>query len=597
MLSPFQISSKVHELRQKHAARDTTMSDIASIRAGNLEDVAPGMFSDDIPKSIIANYIDVAARDTAEMLAPLPSFNCSAANMSSDAARKFADKKTTGIYHYIDFSNVQAQMYSAADYYVSYGLMPWIVEPDWEAKVPRWTSLDPRGCYPEFDRWGRLVSFTRVIRKSVMDLCAMYPALTPFICGKFQSPNSGAMLDIVFYHDADQWCMLLPERSDLVLNWAPNPIDEPCVVIATRPGVTEIPRGQYDDVIWIQLAKNRFSMMTMEAIEQSVEAPIAVPYDVQEVAIGPHATIRTNNPEKVGRVQLRVEPNLFAEGATLSQELMQGARYPETRTGNTNASIVTGQGVRALEGGFNSAISAAQEVFRKSFKDLVRISLKMDETLWGDEDRDIRGSNNGTPYSIKWRPNRDVKGDYSCDVNYGFAMGLDPNRALVALLQMRGDRLISRDFTRRQFPFGINVTDEEAKIEVEELRNALLQSVAALAQSIPVLSQQGQDPGQILSQLGYVIAQRQKGVALEDAITEAFAPPEPPPDSGLGESMGMGGGEPGGSLGLSGPPGIAPGQMTMGPGGSPDIMTMLAGLNMGSGQPTSTVNMKRALPA
>lgn len=602
MLTPVEISNKVRELRARHATRDQNMLDIYAIREGRLDDVAPGMFNDDIPKPIIANYIDLAARDTAERLAPLPAFNCSAANMSSDSARKYADKKTIGVNHYVEHSNLRAQMYSGADRYVSYGLMPAIIEPDWEAQCPRPVLVDPRACYPEYDRFGRLVSFTRVVRKTVQELCALYPDLTSQITKNgYCSPESQSLLELIFFHDKDQWCVTLPERHDLLLNWAANPIDEPCVVVAERPGLTDVPRGQFDDVVWIQLAKNRFSMMAMEAAEQAVEAPIAVPYDVQELAIGPMSTIRTNNPEKVGRVRLELPVGVFQEGAQLSQELMQGARYPETRTGNIEASIVTGQGVRALEQGFNGAILAGQEVFRKFFKDMFRICLKMDETLWGDVERDIRGQADGVPYSIRWKPSRDIAQDYSVSVDYGFAMGLDPNRALVALLQMRGDRLISRDFTRRQFPFGINVSQEEATIEVEELRGALLQSVAALAQSIPVLAQQGQDPGQILSQLGLVIQQRQKGKTLEDAISMAFAPPEPAPapDAGMG-AMGMGGepGLPGPGLGGSGlPPGVAPGQATMGPGGRPDILSMLAGLNSGSGNPTSTVNVKRQLPA
>lgn len=597
MHSPVEISQKVRELRARYAHRDQNMNDINAIREGRLEDVAPNMFSSEIDKPIIANYIDIAARDTAEMLAPLPSFNCSAASMTNDSARKFADKKTTGIQHYMELSGVQSQMYSAADNYVSYGLMPCIIEPDWVERAPRIVFISPRGCYPEFDRFGKLISFTRVVRKTVMELCALYPHLVSQICANLYSPNSQSLLEIIFYHDKDQWCIVLPERHDLVLNWAANPIDEPCVAVAQRPGVTDIPRGQFDDVIWIQLAKNRFSMMAMEAAEQSIEAPIAVPYDVQEFAVGPLATIRTNDPNGVRRVNLDLEPAVFQESANLQNELMQGARYPQTRTGNTDASIVTGQGVKALEGGFNSSIQAGQEVFRKFFKDVVRICLKMDETLWPDEERDVRGQSNGTPYSIRWKPSRDVKGDYSCDVTYGFAMGLDPNRALVALLQMRGDRLISRDFTRRQFPFGINVSQEEAAIEVEELRSALLQSVAALAQSIPVLAQQGSDPGQILSQLGLVIQQRQKGKPLEDAISVAFAPPEAPPGQSVDAGMAGMGASPGEPGQLGGMASIAPGQMTMGPGGRPDIMAMLAGLNSGSGNPTSTVNVKRALPA
>ncbi|MEU8317103.1 hypothetical protein AB0C33_01930 [Nonomuraea sp. NPDC048881] len=601
MLTAAEIGYRWREIRQRYAERDQNMADIKAIRAGNLHEVAPDMFSDDVPKAIIANHIDIAARDTAEMLAPLPAFNCSAATATSDAARKFADKKTKGVAHYLEVSSVQAQMYTAADYYVSFGLMPAILEPDFEAKVPRISFISPEGCYPEFDRWGRLVSLTRCIRKTCMELCSLYPDLTYQICGEYLNPNSNALLEVIMYHDKDQWRVLIPERENLQLNYMPNFLDEPCVVVAQRPGVTDVARGQYDDVIWIQLAKNRFSMMGMEAAERSVEAPIAVPMDVQEFSVGPGATIRTNSPEKVRVVGQEFSPAAFQESQLLSMELRTGARYPETRTGNMDASIVTGQGVRALEGGFNASIQAAQEIFRKTFKDIVRIALKMDEKLWGDHERDIRGQADGVPYSIRWKPSRDVNGDYTCDVTYGFAMGLDPNRALVALLQMRGDRLISRDFTRRQFPFGINVSEEETRIEVEELRSALLQSIAALAQTIPMLAQSGMDPSQVLGQLGEVIKRRQKGTALEDAVTAAFAPPEAPegtaPQGSSSDPLAalLGGGPAGGGGGGL-PPGVAEGQATMGPGGRPDIMAMLAGLNSG-GAPTNTVNVKRSLPA
>ncbi len=567
--------------------RDGRMSDIMAIREGRIHDVAPGMFSDDFPEPVIANTIDIAARDTAEVLAPLPSFNCSAANMANDTARRFADRKAQGIRNYIEQSNIQAQMYSAADWFISFGIMPCVVEPDFVGQVPRATFISPIGCYPEVDRWGRLISFTRVIRKTVQELCALYPKEAAKICGRFLSPNSNAMLEVVFYHDKDQWSMLLPERHNLLLSYAPNPIDEPCITMAFRPGVTDIPRGQFDDVIWIQIAKNRFSMMAMEAAAQAVEAPIAVPPDVQEFSFGPHATLRTNNPGQIQRVRLDLPVGAFQEGQLLDQQLQVGSRFPQVRTGNLNASIITGQGVKALEGGFDSAVSAYQQVMVKCFKDTIRVMLKMDEALWGDVERDIRGMANGVPYSTKWKPERDVRGDYTVDVNYGFAMGMDPNRALVMLLQMRGDQLISRDFTRRQFPFDINVSQEEATIEVENLRSALLSSVAALAQSIPALAQNGQDPSNVLGQLGAVIQARLKGKTLEDAVSLAFPPPLPQsetsPEQGMVPELGMGGGQP--AL----PPG--PG------GGAPmDLMTMLSGLN-GGGAPTGGVSVKRQIPA
>lgn len=595
MLKPSDISLKVQELRRRFGTRDANMSDISLIREGRLDEVAPGMFNDNIPKPVIANFIDVAARTAAESLAPLPSFNCSASSMSNDSARKFADKKTQGIAHYLESADFQAQMYSGADHFGSYGLMPIIIEPDFVNMVPRPTIISPLGCYPEKDRWGRLISLTRIIRKTVSELCILYPEHAAKITRGLYSPNSQAMMELFYYHDKDQWSLTIPEAHDLQLGHVANPIDEPCIAIAERPGVSEVPRGQYDDVIWIQIAKNRFSMMAMEAAEQSVEAPLAVPNDVNEYAVGPMAMLRTNSPEKIRRVGMEMSPAAFQEGQLLSQELMQGSRFPEARGGNVDASIITGQGVRALMEGYNSANVASQEIMRKCFKDMIRICLKMDETLWPDIERDIRGSSNGAPYSIRWKPERDIKKDHTVDIQYGFSMGgMDPNRALVALLQMRGDHLISRDFTRRQFPFGINVSQEEATIEVEELRSALLQSVAALAQSIPVLAQQGQDPSQILNQMGSLIQLRQKGKSLEDAAMMAFAPPEPSPEEVAAQEAQMASQAAGGPMGgspMGGMPAAPPGA----PQGGMDLMRMLSGLN-GGGAPTSNVSVRRQIP-
>jgi hypothetical protein len=60
------------------------MRDVLSVRQGDISKVYPSMFSEDYPKPLVANFIDVAARDLAEAMAPLPSFNCSATNMVSD---------------------------------------------------------------------------------------------------------------------------------------------------------------------------------------------------------------------------------------------------------------------------------------------------------------------------------------------------------------------------------------------------------------------------------------------------------------------------------------------------------------------------------
>jgi hypothetical protein len=600
-----QISAKVRVLKAERVSKDSAMDDVYTIRDGRIQDVYPGMFSDDFPESVMQNFTDVAARDVAESLAPLPSFNCTPANTVSDRARARADKRTKGAHYYLERSRVQAMMFTGADYYATYGFMPVLIDPDFEHKCPRIQFENPRGAYYEKDRWGRVTCYARVFQKTIRELMALYPDYAARILGPTQygqEPNTNAKLDVTLYRDDDQNLLYIPERQDLVLNWAPNRVGECPVVIAERPGVTDNPRGQYDDVRWIQVARNRFTMLAMQAAEQAVEAPWALPMDVQDVALGPMAGLRSNTPEKIRKVGQELPQAAFAEGQLLDQEMKAAARYPGVRTGNLDSSIITGQGVKALEGGYDSQIRAGQKIFAEAFKDIIRLCFLTDEKLWPNEERSIVGSKDNVAYDISWKPSRDIDGEYGIDVSYGMAAGLDPNRALVFMLQTLGANLVSKDSVRRQLPFEVNVTQEEQRIEVEGLRDALIQAVAGYAQAIPILAQSGQDPGEILARLGQIIEGRQKGQALEKVVAEAFAPKQPPQgmpgqEDPLAAMMGGGGGG-GGVEGLQAsglPQGIAPGQATMGPGGRPDLVTMLAGLNSGGG-PTLNTNVKRSMP-
>ena len=123
MLNIKEITAKVSRLQTRYASRDGRMRDVLSARQGDISKVYPSMFSEEYPKPLVANMIDVAARDLAEAMAPLPSFNCSASNMVSDAARKAADVRARIANYYVDRSQLQVQMYTGADWYNTYGML------------------------------------------------------------------------------------------------------------------------------------------------------------------------------------------------------------------------------------------------------------------------------------------------------------------------------------------------------------------------------------------------------------------------------------------------------------------------------------------
>jgi len=286
-------------------------------------------------------------------------------------------------------------------------------------------------------------------------------------------------------------------------------------------------RGQFDDVLGIQLLRNRFALLAMEAAEKSVQAPIVLPQDVNEMEMGGDAIIRTANPAGVRRVDLNIPPGAFTEQQLLQQELRTGTRYPEGRTGNIDASIITGQGVQALMGGFDTQVKSAQAIFASALRDVISVCFEVDEKFF-DYEKTIRGVDAGSPYQITYKPAKDIKKDYSADVRYGMLAGLNPAQGLIFMLQALGGGLISTDLAMRELPFGINVTQEQEKIEIENMRKSLVQSLQAYTQAIPQMAVQGGDPSMVIKKVADVIKARQKGVAIEDAVEEVFAPELPP---------------------------------------------------------------------
>jgi hypothetical protein len=541
------------------------------------------MFSEDYPKPLVANFIDVAARDLAEAMAPLPSFNCEATNMVSDSARKAADTRTRIANFYVSVAEMQLQMYQGADWYNTYGMMVGMVEMDYDSNNPRMRLLNPWGCYPEVDRFGRVVSLTQVLNTDAETLIAKYPEFTDAILKKNNYQPGSPSITMVRYHDAEQDLIYLPERQNLTLVRTPNPIGKCMVRVAQRPSLDGEARGQYDDVLAVQLARARFAILQIQAAEKSIQAPIAIPQDVQELALGPDSIMRSSQPQNIRRVGLDLPPGVFTESGVLERELRLGARYPETRSGNTSASVITGRGVQELQAGFDTQIKSAQSQFARMFADLIGLCFEIDEKLFSNVQKTIRGSEDGTPYVLKYTPGRDIRGEYGVDVRYGIMSGMDPSRAIIALLQMRSDKLVSRDYVRREIPMDLNVSQEEQRVDIEEMRDALRVSVAQYAQAIPALAAQGQDPSLIVTRIAEVIKGRQKGLSLESIVEKAFAP-EPPPEMppmapGMEQQLPAAGAA---TAPASQQPPQEQAGMAPAAGQKPDIATLLAGLTGGA---------------
>jgi hypothetical protein len=211
-----QIAARVASLRYRNHERDARNLDVLAVRKGKIAEVYPDFFPDGIDANVVANFIDVVARDLSEVMAPLPAVNCSSANQSDDKARKFSDKRTRIASNYFGHSDLSVQMYSGADWYITYGFLPFMIELDDEAKLPRIRLENPIGAYPEFDRYGRCVAFAKRYTMTLGELVAEFPEYTSQLLGiDGYEQDLNAQIEMIRYYDEDQSVIYIPNRKNL----------------------------------------------------------------------------------------------------------------------------------------------------------------------------------------------------------------------------------------------------------------------------------------------------------------------------------------------------------------------------------------------
>jgi hypothetical protein len=607
------VAGRVKRLRAAAAGRDARMNEVRAVRAGHMNEIFPDLFPDDMPRSVVANFIDMASRDLAEIISPLPTLNCSNGLLVTQKAKDFAARKTNIGHYYWQHSRLNRHMTTACDRYLSYGFMPLVIEPDFQAKCPRIMLEDPQGSYPAFDRFGQCVAFAKVWKARAEELADQFPDQAAKILkhsrddrapiGSDDSSAADVELEVVRFSDSEQTVMYLPERDNIVLARVKNPLSRCPVVIARRPGLDEELRGQFDDTIPVQMARAKMGLLALEAADKSVQAPMALPDDVTSLSVGPDAVIRSRNPEKIRRVGLDLPPGVFAEIANLEAEMRKGSRYPEGRSGESDASVITGRGVQALLGTIDTQVKTAQTQLGEALAEATRLSFEMDEKLWGNTKKTVRGTHAGTPFTEHYVPSKDINGDYECDVTYGYAAGLGPNNAAVLLLQLRGDKLIDRDTFRRHLSLGEDISAVQKAVDVEELTDAAKQGIMAYVQSIGIIAQNGGDPSEPLQKLAQLVDGIQKGGSVTDLMVKVFAPtPVPAASSEISGAPGApptpegGPGVPDGLQQSGLPDFVAQGQAGMAPGGRPDMQSLIAGIT-GGGKANLAASVVRRVPA
>lgn len=597
------LTQRADSLIKSYAIRDGLASVMRSVRSNDFDSIRPDGFSEEWSAPIIANRIDMMARDFVASTTLLPSFNCVPTSGMSDREKGFAAKRTKIANSYVESSRLQAQMPYAVDTLNCYGMLAFEVCPDFEFNRPHIKVLDGSAVYATWNHRLETVEAAVVNYYSEQTIEALFPDYIRQMRALTDNPAfcRGDRLRVIRYQNKDQTVVYLPDEGNAVLMQYANKIG--CTIIAVpRPSGNgdwhQMPKGAYDDLVFPLLAENELRLLALEGTAKAVQAPIVVPPDVTEIPYGPDAIIRTSNGQVVKRVDLNIPPIAFTTAEIIDRDIQQGGFSPSSRSGTIDASVITGRGVDALGEGYSAQVALAQQQLALGLKMSIEKCFEMDQAYWPNMEKEIRGQESNTAFRITYVPSKDIKGDHSVSVDYGFLLGLDANRALVFILQAQAAGLISMGTAAQYLPMKLNLAEEVGKIQLEQLRNSLIQSFAGLSQALPAMIGQGQDPSALIAQLGLVIKGVKGGKEIEDVAAEVFAPPPPQPAPGESalsapgpEQAGAGGTQPG-QPGET-PPGL--GLATEGPNARPDLQMMFAGLTA-RGKPNLGATVSRMNP-
>lgn len=595
-----------NRMKTRAAVRDNNHALIHEVRKGHIRQLFPEEldFSLSFNGSPIANFVDTVAHDMSEGIAPLPALACVSGRMQTDADQKRAEIKNRIGDNYWRKSKLEKQSLVGADRYVTYGYEVFFIEPNQKLKLPFIHIEESRGAYYELDRFGDVSIYCQRWMRSIDELCAMFPEFAGIIrtdpkTGK--AVESGDMqIEYVRWVDDTRVMLMLPDRQGLVLHQYNHLMSRPPVVIAERPSEDDTPRGQFDDVIYVQVARAIMSTLALEAASIAVQAPIAVPDDMDDLSVGPHAILSSQNAKDIHKVNLELPPSTFAEGQVLDQELRLGARYPDARSGGVQASVITGKGVEALLGTFDSQIKGAQIIRKEALEHVTSICFEMDEAWWPHETKTVNGTLSGASYEFSYTPSKDINGRYDCTVTYGFAAGLNPSQSIVTMLQLEGAGLIAKGTTMQNLPFGVDPLQEMKKINVEGTREALKQGLFSLVQASGQMAAQGQDPTPVIKLVADVIHGLQDGASVEDAVSAGYANMQQAQQAQQeqaeeAQEAAQGQGAPSGAPGMP-DMGTAPGQAGQPPGGKPTMAEMVAGFRGNASLPINQFDIRRAVP-
>lgn len=345
------------------------------------------------------------------------------------------------------------------------------------------------------------------------------------------STRMGDSVEIAEYYDIDgRW--LLHAGSETLLDFVPNLLEAgPQFVISKKYSFDKL-IGAYDESVGLLAMMAKLNLLAQIGMEDAVFAETNIFGEPQS---GPYRRGRfAHNVFPAGTTVQKMQSNLpyqaFEQINRIERQLRTVSSYPVTDDAQSPMSFVTGAGLDELTTPITTAIREYQLVFRRTHEKLDAKRLEWAQKAYGGKRRPLVGHGKGEPYAETYDPSW-IKGRYTTRRVFGMMAGWDEPQKIVAGLQLRQDKIISRQTFRENLAGLDNIVREGERVEDEEARDMLFQTLMSKASE--------GDPRAIMAAV-----EMQPESELKEVLRKFFTPQEPAMSEGEMAMAGMGAPEP-----------------------------------------------------
>lgn len=408
----------------------------------------------------------------------------------SDRERNRASKRERIVQAMDQASRIELQMPQVGRWLPGYGLAAWIIRERIDLAGNPYPHTELRDSYDVMPGW-----FGPDQQPSELGVRRMVPAkeiakIYPEFKVKFSDHMSRATglvgqgrwesvsrtgIEVIEYFCDDGMYFVVPEHK-LVLDWVPNLLSGPPFVVVPRYSFNRL-QSHFAHVIGIMSMMAKLNALQLIAAEDSVfrETNIIGEMESEAYDRGRFALNFFAPGTRIEKPQVDQAFNLFQQIDRLERQLRVGAGYPVSSDGQSPMSFATGQGIDRLQEGIDGETAEYQLALKHAFERLDQKRLEWDEKMYGDVEKTVRANVAGNAIVEKYRPGRDIAGDYYTRRVYGVMAGWDEPQKIVTGLQLLQGRIIDRQTMQENLHGLENIQLVNERITQEDLDTHLIE--------------------------------------------------------------------------------------------------------------------------